>query len=247
MPARKELSPNFRTRLSPGDGEAILRATGWLSLTPIEFQDAILAQCRWQWFGPGEAIVTAGDPDAPLIGIAAGAASVVTAVGPTDTPLTHVIYPGWWVGTVPLVSGLPTQNNTVARIPVYSAVVQQRIVRQLLELNPYWWRFIANVLLQYAEAAAIIAADLLIRESNRRCAASLLRIADCRLEGSRPTIAPVSQTELASVANLSRNTASSLLRDFEQNGLIARNYREIAILHPETLRAIANDTYAVTL
>lgn len=242
MLSRAESSTGSRPQLTPAEGELILRATGWLNLTSVEFQDAIFAQCRWRWFEPGDAIVTAGDLDAPLVGIAAGTAAVVTAMGPADTPLSNVIHPGWWVGTVPLVSGLPTHNSTVAQTPVYGVVIQQGAVRSMLAANPSWWRFISQVMLQYAGAAATVGADLLIRESNRRCAATLLRIANCRLEGSNPVIAPVSQTDLAAVASLSRKTVNALLRDFERQGLVTRNYREIVLLDPGSLRAVADDS-----
>ena len=48
----------------------------------------------------------------------------------------------------------------------------------------------------------LVASDMLIRDSRRRCLAALLRVADCRTGGPEPTTAELSQDELAAMANL---------------------------------------------
>jgi CRP-like cAMP-binding protein len=226
--------------MTPYEGAAVLRTTGWLSTTPVEFQDTLLGLCRWRWFEPEETIVMAGNEQSPVVGIASGTAAVVTSLGPPDTPLTHISHAGWWVGYVPLVSGQPTENTTVAKSPVFAAVAAQSAVFGLLDQHPRWWKCIAGVTLFYARAATNIAADLLIRDSERRCAATLLRIANCRFDGDAPAIAAVNQSDLASIANLSRTTASALLGKFESSSILARHYNYIEILDPWALREIAD-------
>jgi len=240
MPNRAEFPIVPAASMSPAQGEAVLKRRGWLSDREPEFQDALLKACRWRLFQQGETLVMAGDIGAPLIGIAAGNASVITSIGAPDTPLTHISHPASWLGYVPLVANRPTDNTTIARTPVYAAVIAKSAVEALLNEHPGWWRHIARLALQYGEIAAGIVADLLIRESDRRCAATLLRLADCRFAGARPAKASVNQSDLAVVANLSRTTASALLGRFEAMGLIARGYNYIEVLDPPALRAIAD-------
>ena len=240
MPARANFLMGAPVGMSSWEGEAVLKRIGWLSTTPEDFQLALLRICQWRWFKPGDVMVMAGDPQSPIIGIAHGTASVITALGPPDTPLTHVSHPGWWIGYVPIVSGLATDNTTVAKSAVFAAVTSQTAIRQLLAERPEWWEQIARVTLFYARVAASIVADLLIRESDRRCAASLLRVADCRFVGADRAIAHVTQNDLAAIANLCRSTASSILGDFEAKGYVARAYNHIDVLNPVALRAMAD-------
>jgi CRP-like cAMP-binding protein len=226
--------------MTPSDGEAFLRSNGWLSLVDAEFQSALLRTCRWKFFESGETIVGAGDNSAPFIGIASGSVAITTSLGPPDTPLTHIAHAGIWTGFVAFVGDRPTDNETVARTRVYAAVTSRSAVEALLNDHPVWWRDVARLALWYGETAVNVAADLLIRESDRRCAAALLRIANCRFEGDQPTVAHANQTDVATIANLSRNTANALLGELERRGLVARHYSHIDILDPVLLRAIAD-------
>lgn len=240
MPSRAEFLMGGKFSPSPTEGAATLKCRGWLSDRDADFRDAFLGICHWRLFEPGESLVMAGDSAAPLVGIASGTAAVTTALGPPDTPLTHISHPGWWVGYVPLIAGRPTDNATIARTPVYAAVASRSALDGLLSENPAWWRHFARLALYYGEVAANIVADLLIRESGRRCAATLLRIADCRFSGDRPEIARTNQTDVATMANLSRNTTNALLGDFERKGMVVRYYNYIHLLSPRALRALAD-------
>ena len=96
----------------------------------------------------------------------------------------------------------------------------------------------------YGNTAINVAADLMIRDTRRRCAASLLRIANCRFESPEDADqvdAPLSQDELAALSNMSRTTISTILRDLENDGLIKLGYRSVTVIHPGRLRALADD------
>jgi CRP-like cAMP-binding protein len=85
---------------------------------------------------------------------------------------------------------------------------------------------------------------MMIRDSNRRCAAALLNVANCRRgePSSTPVLnAPLSQEELAAIANLSRTSISSILRDLEADGLIELGYRTVTLRDPARLRALVDD------
>jgi len=246
MPNRSDFLISPAARMTPSKGEAILRSTGWLANVDQELQSALLRTCRWKLFEAGETIVGAGDKSAPFIGIASGTVSITTSLGPPDTPLTHIAHAGIWTGFVAFVGDRGTDNETVARTQVYAAVTSRSSVEALLNEHPAWWRDVARLALWYGETAVNIAADLLIRESDRRCAATLLRIANCRFSGNEPTIAHANQTDIATIANLSRNTTSALLGELERHGMVARRYNQIEILDPVALRAVADGEIAIS-
>ena len=87
------------------------------------------------------------------------------------------------------------------------------------------------------------AADLLIRDHERRCIAVLLRLSGARYEESAPVeglSAEVSQAELAAMAHLSRNAAGAVLRRLADRRLIELGYRAIAVRSPDRLRAMVD-------
>jgi hypothetical protein len=68
-------------------------------------------------------------------------------------------------------------------------------------------------LLEYGDLTVTIASDLMIRDSDRRRAAAVLRLAGCRYARSRdvtPVEVPLTQNELAGGANLSRNSVGTI-------------------------------------
>ena len=83
----------------------------------------------------------------------------------------------------------------------------------------------------------LVASDMLIRDSRRRCLAALLRVADCRTGGTEPTTAELSQDELAAMANLSRQTTCPILREFADAGLVTDGSRNIVLHDMAALRA----------
>jgi CRP-like cAMP-binding protein len=215
----------------------VLRARGWLSRTPPEFQDAVLDRCVWQNVDAGTSLTHGGDRAGAMYGIACGVIGITPAVGPADLPLINVVHAPYWFGILPVVSNAPRAVSVTARSQCLTAVVPQPALAALLAARPEWWQLMAMQALEHFGAAAQIASDLLIADSRRRCIAVLLRAAGCRSGGAATGDAGISQAELAAMANMSRQTTSIVLRDLAAQQLIALGYRGIAIRDAAALRA----------
>ena len=225
-------------------GTQSLKSSGWLKETPSEFADAVLANCHWRAIAAGQTIQHAGDTHAGIFGLARGTVAITTSLGSPDAPMLHIGHPGLWFGYVALFKGRAVPNGIVARSDVLVAGMAQSQLEQLLAKHPPWWRYIGLLGVIYGNAAANIAADMMIRDSARRCAAALLRLADCRFElavGVQTVHAPLSQDELAAIANLSRTSISTILREFDEQGLISLGYRSVTLNDPSRLRAMVDD------
>ncbi len=95
----------------------------------------------------------------------------------------------------------------------------------------------------FGEVSQTIAADLLIRDSERRCAAVLLRLGGRRFAGpedTEPVEVSIMQSELAGAANLSRNSVGTMLQRLKARGLIELGYRGMTIRAPAALRAFVD-------
>jgi CRP-like cAMP-binding protein len=81
----------------------------------------------------------------------------------------------------------------------------------------------------------------MIPEHERRVAAVLLRLCDCRFPpqfGGPPQENPLTQAELAAMSNVSRNTLGTILRSLQDAGLISIGCGKVRHLQPQTLRAL---------
>lgn len=225
------------------DTEFLLQ-NGWLQHAPPEFGATFLAHCHWRSVAAGVAISHAGDHGRAIIGLARGVVSVFTSLSAPDTPIVNLAHPGTWFGYVPMFTKLPRGVSITARTDIRLAHIAQAEVENLLAVRPEWWRHFAALGIIYAHGAVTVAADLMIRDSRRRCVASILRLADCRFAdrpGARPIEAPVTQEELASISNLSRTSVSTIVRDLEAEGLIRLGYRTLLLIDTDRMRAIVDD------
>ena len=191
-----------------------LMNNGWLSLTPAAFADGVLAHCHWRGIDAGQSVQHAGDRSDSLTGIARGTVAISTILASPDVPMMHIGHPGMWFGMITLFTGKSVPTDVVARCDVMVASMALSQLEQLLALHPEWWRHAAVFGVVYGNLGATMAADLMIRDSARRCAASLLRLADCRFQtpGNMHAVeAPLSQDELGAISNLSRTSVSTPL------------------------------------
>lgn len=222
-------------------GKLILTQRGWLAATPADFRTALLSNFRWITVEAGAAITVAGETAGDMYGLARGAVEVTPLWGAASTPMLHIVHPVFWLGYGPMITGHPRQVTAIAKTRTWLAVVPQALVMRLLGEKPEWWRHFLALAMLYGDVAANVAADLLIRDSARRCAAVLLRFSGSRFDDAEELVdIVVTQDEVAAAANLSRNTAGTLLRKFAQRGLIDQGYRGIIVRKPKALRAFVD-------
>jgi CRP-like cAMP-binding protein len=221
-------------------GLRVLAGSPWLAPRPQEFREIFLAMARWHRADTGAVITLAGEEADDMIGLADGTAALIAAQGRADTPIMHLVRAPFWMGYGPMLLGKPRVVTAIARSPVLFASFPKAKIVPLLESRPGWWRPFTALLGEYGDLSALIAADLLIPNSEARCAAVLLRFGRARFPGPADADeieVPVSQDELALAANLSRNSAGSILRVLSADGLVRTGYRTIIIQSPAALRA----------
>jgi CRP/FNR family transcriptional regulator, cyclic AMP receptor protein len=228
------------TAIDDEEGIRLLSSCGWLSGAPADFRQALLARCRWHNLQAGETIQAGGEEAGELIGLAQGVIEMRTILGRADTPIMHIAHPVFWIGFGPIIFGQPRRVAASAKTRVKLARITHSAARSILAERPEWWLYFNQHALIYGDIVVNIAADLLIRDSERRCAATLLRMSGRRFpgpEGSKPVSIPLRQDELAGAANLSRNSVGILLKRLEARGLIETTYGAIKVLAPAALRA----------
>lgn len=223
------------------EGLAILESRGWLAGTPPEFRKLFLSAARWRSIDRGAIVTLGGEEANDVIGLAAGTVAVTSALGDAATPVMHMAHAVLWMGYGPLLLERPRVVTVEARTDLWIAVIPRASILPLLDETTSWWRCFTRLLAEYGDISAMIASDLLIRQSDRRLAATILRFAGLRGVEPNPTgevRLPVTQDEIAEAANLSRNAAGTILRKLAAKGDLKTDYRGIVVCDPASLRRL---------
>lgn len=223
---------------------ALFAERGWLSRTPAEFRDAVLSVCETIRAEPGQEIHREGEPISGMYGVCHGAIELLTRVGPSGDHVIHLGQPGLWIGAAAVLKEGPLDRLSVAaRGQVVLAHLSRESIDRLVANRPEWWRYIGAQVAENIEIALGAAADLLIRDIQRRSIAVLLRLCDCRHGGpvgEEALTTPISQEELAFMTHLSRNAVGGVVRELAARKLIRLRYRTIELLAPDVLRAMVD-------
>jgi CRP-like cAMP-binding protein len=225
------------------EGLRAVTSRGWLSSTSLEFQRAILSGCDCRPLEAGAPLQVGGEDHGEMIGLVRGILELRTTLGPADTAIMHFAHPVFWLGFVPTLFKQPRRAAASAKTRAWLVRVPEATIRRTLKENPHWWQFFLLPLLEYGDLTVTIAADLMIRDSERRCAAALLRLAGCRYANAQSATAvevPLTQSELAGAANLSRNSVGTMLQRLAARGFVEVGYGTMIVRAPAALRAFVD-------
>lgn len=222
------------------DAKDLLARVGWLSTAPEPFRLNLLGRCRFLKIAEGEHVYGLDDPPGGIYGIASGSIALTAAPQERGPYFAHLMGTGNWFGLAAAMHKHTRIVGTKATRPSALLLLPMAEFDALVTENPGAWRFFTAMALLNARIAMNAADDLLIRDTSRRCIASLLRLAGLRNDAElTPAFeeVDVTQEELANLSNLSRNATGLLLRDMQRRGYIELAYKSIRILNPDALRA----------
>ena len=216
---------------------------GWFANSDPEFRRELLALARPKFYAAGSVIYQADEIGQDVFGISSGVVTLQSKLTHADAVLLHMLWPGEWFGTLSLLLERGRRVTALARTDVNLLRVPGDELRALLRRRPAWFAELGRDAIYNMDLAMQIAADLLIRDASARCAAVLLRLAGQRWasgpDANLPSEIPASQSELAMLCNVSRNTFSRVLRGFSARGLVSLNYRSLTLDDPARLRVVA--------
>ncbi|MDE2380546.1 Crp/Fnr family transcriptional regulator, partial [Bradyrhizobium sp.] len=193
-------------------------------------------------FEPDEFVWHVGDQAGGVFGIVEGAVGVLVPAEEAGLRLAHIMRTGAWFGYGPLFTG--GQRTLTFRTTEPSIVMKIELARlnDVGRADLAFTRIMATLGVQTATIAIRIIHDLLIPRTDRRIAATLLRVADVHQKSRSPRMREIrlNQAELAEMANTSRHSVNRTLRLFQENGWIGVTYRHVQILNSAVLSKFAH-------
>jgi CRP-like cAMP-binding protein len=225
------------------EAERIALAGGWLARQPPVFRAAVLARALLQPFATGAFTYHTGDAPGGIYGVVAGGFAVLAAGRHAGPDLAHIVRPPVWFGHGPVLSGGPRTLSFRAAEPSLTLHVPLAALEDLSSTMPAAPRAIGAITDDSVRIAAEIVSDLLIREPDRRIAATLLRATGAS-DGAVPDAAAgfrLTQSELGEMANASRHLVNRTLGAFAARGWVTVGYGRIAVQDATALAAFARE------
>jgi CRP/FNR family cyclic AMP-dependent transcriptional regulator len=212
--------------------------TGWLPQTEPALRQELLEAGRTRRFNDGAMIYGFAAEDSCLWGVVSGLVRLFVAMNEQEPKFAHCAGPGFWFGEVPVITGRTRAMQAMTFGDTTLCAIDRSAVASMARRNADAWRAVAMLSVMNALTAIGAGEDLMIRDSRKRLVAVLLRFAGHRnaFQGAAPipTVA-VTQVELAEASCLSRSSATAILRDLAQRGMIRTDYRTIKILDSRAL------------
>lgn len=215
-----------------------IRSTGWLSGKPKEFQDQLLARSDQVHFEKGVSLYEAFDDTGGLLGVAQGIVALHLPERGSANTFCHIGGPGFWTGDAAALSGQERRITIVAKTDCTVLRLSRAQMMRLGEQDANAWRFFSEIAARNLTMAIDVIEALKHVTPISRVAMTLLNLH----QDVSPDIAvlPLSQTDIAAAADLSRSSVNTAMKSLKDMGLIKRSYGGVEISDLDALRKFAS-------
>lgn len=217
---------------------ALLMRGRWFAGLPVDLQQRILAGARQRSFAKGDVIGLEGRQPGALMVVLAGLVKLVRQAGHGDEALLYVCEPGFWFGEYAVLTNEPTLVSVVAKTKVRLLVLSKAEFDRIIEAEPRYYRAFATLALRRMAATlkAFIHSSSLEPASRLRSQLALLyQLKRDGCDVVAPVELPYSQSDLASIVGVSRQTMNGLLQALVAKGVIELGFGRVRVLSPGAL------------
>lgn len=211
-----------------------MSSVGWLSRQPEDFRTEVLKRCLLRNHGPGKLLYDIDDEASGVFGLVDGLLEVHLPNGHLATIAT----PGFWVGEGAAFRRLPRRVALVARSQVWIYYLPLVEFEDLIR-NPDYCRYFAILTIEHLEDALRVVASLMPNEAVARLSGRLLNLEAVKNISGRDL--NVTQSDLASMCGLTRQTVNKALQRLIEEGAISAHYGKISVVDPGKLRRLASN------
>jgi CRP/FNR family transcriptional regulator, cyclic AMP receptor protein len=221
--------------------ENVLTSRGWLASEDERIRTKILNLGREKHVSRGKILYAVGSQPGGLYAVLSGGISVEGGSAWHLPRVAHIFRSGDWFGFGPVIEGgmrtltcTAFENSRIFFVPLFP-------LKQLVSEDPSLLKSVSRGANYASTLAAWIASDLLIPDASRRVAAVLLRITGWH-EGvvpDDPLGFPLTQTEIGSMANVSRIHTMRILITLSDKGWIQKSYGHLKLIDGDALSQFA--------
>ena len=212
--------------------ERLMANVGWLSRQPEDFRTELLRRSMLRSHDAGKVLFDIGDKAAGVFGLVAGVLEMQLPNGHLGTIAT----PGLWFGEGSALRRDKRVLAVVAKSRVTLFYLPLHGFDQLIA-NAAYCRSFMLLTYEHLEDAIRIVASLTTNDVLTRLSARLLSLSLADEQGSRELA--LTQSDLASMCSLSRQSVNAACRRLVDEGAIALRYGKVLVVNTDKLRQLA--------
>jgi CRP-like cAMP-binding protein len=205
---------------------------GWLSRQPEDFRTEVLKRSIYLCHDAGKVLFDIGDDAGGVYGLVDGVLEMQLPNGHLGTIAT----PGLWFGEGSALRRDKRVLAVVAKSPVAIFYLPLHEFEHLVT-NASYCRSFMLLTYEHVEDAIRVIASLTTNDVLTRVSARLLSLSLADHGGGREL--SVTQSDIASMCRLSRQSVNSALRRLIEEGAIVSQYGKLSVTDTEKLRRLA--------
>ena len=217
--------------------EGALLTEPWFNEQIARVGPLIAQHGRVQSFRRGEVIYQSGDPPSGMFLVLDGAVRLYHYSFDGREALVGLHDRGRWFGELSEVDGLDRTHTAIAGQATRVLMLSSDKLRLILAACPEFSGFLTQLLALHLRAALAI----IIERRELSPAAQVARVLIAAVTGDAERSHCVTQSDLAAMVGVSRQTISKVLHGFRDDGLVELRYRQVRVLEPVRLERIAYD------
>ena len=218
-----------------------LQNTALFGNIPAVELTAMAADFRPRWFEQGQQIFSEGDPGDSLFLVHSGQVRIfVNSVDGTETSVILVGRPGQTFGELALIDDLPRSASAIAICRTRVLVMARDHFRRHMTHSPQLALNFLTVLSRRLRYSTRQVNSLAALNIPRRLARKLVELGqEWGEQGDAGVriVAPLNQSDLASMIGATRESTNKVLRHFRREGFTRLENGQIVILNPPGLHA----------
>ena len=208
----------------------ILRRGRWFAALPPALRARMAQRAVLRRFRTGQYLLREGDPPRGMFGLVQGRTRHVCAVGEDREVLMHVGGPGLWTGEYALLSGARSVGSVIADAPSLALHLSAKDWQCIVDEDPRWLAHFAALVAERFATAYRAYADAQAMARDEWVYARLKLVAQVEREhGSPVPRIKLSQSHLASMVGVSRQTLNAALMRLQARGLLQVGFRTIEL------------------
>lgn len=216
----------------------VLRRGRWYSELPAALQLEIVTRSRVRDFEKGAVISLEGSPAAGMAAVLSGQVKLVRQARPGHETLLNICEPGFWFAEYAALTGDRAVVTAIARSRARLLVLPRAAIQQMIGEDAGAFQHFAMLAIRriplYVKAF-IHASGLEPEALLRGQLAVLAQIKVEELGAQAPVDLPYSQSDLASLVGLSRQTTNQLIQALAAQKLVETGFRHIRVPSPDAL------------
>jgi CRP-like cAMP-binding protein len=209
--------------------ERLIATTGWLSRQSEDFRGEVIRRSLYRKYEKSKVLFDIGDVPGGIYGVVEGLIELQLPNGHIGTIGT----PGLWFGEGSAIRGDRRVMAAVAKSPICAFYLPLADLEQLIA-NAAYCRSIAMLTYEHLEEAMLVITSLMQNEGVVRVCSRLLSLAHTNERGDQKL--EVTQSDLASMCGLSRQSVNKSLQRLADAGAIVTDYGKVDIVDFVKLR-----------